>query len=63
MNQRELNREVATATGETVTTIAELGFVPLTLQPFESESPMYRDPLMVDWDRLEAEREVLHPVG
>ena len=62
MNQRDLNREVATATGETVTTISEMGFVPLTLQPFERDHPAHRDPLIVDWDELEADRKVLHPV-
>jgi len=52
MNQRSLNREVAQATGETISTIAALGFVPLTGQPFE------REPQTVDWDDLAAERNV-----
>jgi len=52
MNQRELNREIAKQTGETVSTIAALGFVPLTDQPYE------REPLMVDWDQADAERNV-----
>ena len=52
MNQRELNREVSEKTGETVSMIAALGFVPLTGQPYE------REPLMVDWDELDAERSV-----
>jgi len=52
MNQRSLNREVAQATGETISTIATLGFVPLTGQPFE------REPQTVDWDELDAERNV-----
>ena len=52
MNQRELNREIAKKTGETVSTIAALGFVPLTGQPFE------REPQTVDWDDLDAERHV-----
>jgi hypothetical protein len=59
MTQSELNREVATATGESVQTIAGLGFVPLTHIPFERD----REPLVVDWDDLETEREVLHPVA
>ena len=50
MTQAELNRAVASATGETVSTIAEMGFVPLT--PF----PVEREPLTVDWDELDAER-------
>jgi hypothetical protein len=52
MNQRELNREIAKKTGETVSTIAALGFVPLTGQPYE------REPQTVDWDKLDAERNV-----
>ena len=50
MSQTELNRAVASATGETVSTIADMGFVPLTSFPFE------REPLTVDWDEVEAER-------
>ena len=52
MNQRSLNREVAQATGETISTIAAIGFVELTGQPFE------REPQTVDWDELDAERNV-----
>ena len=52
MNQRELNREIAKKTGESVSTIAALGFVPLTGQPYEHE------PRAVDWDKLDAERAV-----
>ena len=52
MNQRELNREVSKKTGETISTIAALGFVPLTGQPFE------REPQTVDWDGLDGERNV-----
>lgn len=60
MNQRELNREVAKATGETISVIASLGFVPLTPLPHEPERD--REPLVVDWDKVDAEREVLHPI-
>ena len=52
MNQRELNREVARKTGETVSTIAALGFIPLTGQPYE------REPLTIDWDERDADRDV-----
>ncbi len=52
MNQRELNSEVSQKTGETVSTISALGFIPLTSQPFE------REPQTVDWDELAAERNV-----
>jgi hypothetical protein len=50
MDQCELNREVSKKTGETVSTIADLGFIPLTVHPFE------REPLMVDWDEADADR-------
>ena len=52
MNQRELNREVARKTGETISTIAALGFIPLTGQPYE------REPFTIDWDERDAERNV-----
>ena len=52
MTQAELNREIAKKTGETVSTISALGFIPLTGQPFE------REPQTVDWDDLDAERNV-----
>ena len=52
MTQAELNREIAKKTGETVSTIAAFGFVELTGQPFE------REPQTVDWDELDAERNV-----
>ena len=50
MTQHELNRAIARATGESVTTISSLGFVPLTSIPHE------REPLVVDWDDLDAQR-------
>ena len=58
MTQSELNREVADVTGESVATISNLGFVPLTHIPYERD----REPLVVDWDDLESQRDVLHPV-
>lgn len=58
MTQAELNREVAIATGETVSMIAQMGFVPLTTFPYERD----RAPLVVDWDETELIRAVLHPV-
>ena len=53
MTQRELNRAVALATGETVNEISQRGFVPLTPVPQE------RDPedLILDWDRLVLHRD------
>ena len=52
MNQAELNRAVARATGESVATISRRGFVPLT------QGPVERDPegQTVDWDELEAQQ-------
>ena len=58
MTQAEVNREVATATGESISTIAQMGFVPLTQVPYERD----REPLVVDWDEVEQRRAVLHPV-
>jgi hypothetical protein len=58
MTQAELNREIAAATGESMATVRHLGFVPLTSVPYERD----RDPLTVDWDELEQQRAVLHPV-
>jgi hypothetical protein len=59
MTQDRLDHEVATATGESVATISNLGFVPLTHIPFERD----REPLVVDWDEVELQRDVLHPVA
>ena len=58
MTQAEMNREVATATGESVSTISNMGFVPLTPVPYERD----HEPLTVDWDEVERRRPVLHPV-
>jgi len=56
MMQSELNQQVAHATGETVSTIRDLGFVPLTDKPVE------REPRFVDWDEVESRRDVVFPV-
>ena len=50
MPQRELNRAVAQATGESLSTIAGIGFVPLTVGPVE------REPLVLEWDELDEDR-------
>lgn len=52
MNQRELNREISKKTGETVATISQMGFVPLTAVPYE------REPQTVDWEKTDADRHV-----
>ena len=50
MTQTELNRAVASATGESVSRVSRQGFVLLTTQPVE------REPQVVDWDELDAGR-------
>ncbi|MCE9555416.1 MAG: hypothetical protein K8T91_18860 [Planctomycetes bacterium] len=52
MTQCDLDRAVARVTGEDLSTIAGMGFVPLTSVPYETE----RSPLTVDWDELDAQR-------
>ena len=50
MTQRELNREVASQTGESIRTIQSLGFSPLReIIPVEER----QEPLMVDWDEVD----------
>lgn len=51
MTQQDLERALAHATGETVDTIRYRGFS--LIEPPDLE------PLMVDWDQLQAERGVL----
>ena len=56
MSQSEIDRSVAEATGESVSTIRRRGFslvTPLTL--FDPDENLAQ-PQVVDWDRLEAER-------
>ena len=55
MTQAELNRAVAPATGESVSTIADMGFV--TLGPI----PVEREPMVVDWDELDQQRVSVFP--
>jgi hypothetical protein len=54
MTQRDLNREVAHATGETVETIERMGFGPL------AEAP--REPMSIDWDEMDELRGVVSMV-
>ena len=55
MTQAELNRAVARATGESVSAIAQMGFVTLTSIPIE------REPMLVDWDMLDQQRVSVFP--
>jgi len=56
MTQRELNRAVAAATGESLNTVAGLGFSLLEPVDEDFEGDVLRMPLMVDWDALDWER-------
>ena len=56
MRQVDLNREVAQATGETVSIVKRLGFLldePLSVNDPASES---LGPNVIDWDELESQR-------
>ena len=53
MTQRDLDRQVARATGETVSTIRSMGFGLM-----EMPDP---EPQIVDWDELQSERLALLP--
>jgi hypothetical protein len=55
MTQAQLEREISRATGESVTTIRNLGFS--LIDPQEPE------PLTVDWDELDASRVGLFPAA
>ena len=53
MLQRDLNREVANQTGESVQTINAMGFSPLrTAIPVEER----QEPLVIDWDEVDRNR-------
>ncbi len=56
MKQADLDRAVARATGETVTTIKRMGF--LLADPTDSSDPDAEEhgPYVIDWDELAAER-------
>ena len=56
MKQADLNRTVARATGETVSTIERLGF--LLAEPADSLDPDSDDagPYVIDWEELEKQR-------
>ena len=58
MQQAELNRAVARATGETVSTIKRLGF--LLADPADGLDPHEEDAQVIDWDELENGRQAEH---
>ena len=55
MTQRELERQIASATGESIATIRRRGFS--LVEPPELE------PHTVDWDQLEADRVAILPAN
>lgn len=57
MTQADIDRQVAAATGEDISTISGMGFVPLLSVPYETE----RRPLTVDWDALDRQRVGIFP--
>lgn len=56
MTRSELHRAVARATGESLLTVTRMGFGPLRTSVEE------REPLLVDWDRVDAERLRVFPL-
>jgi hypothetical protein len=50
MTQSELNRQIARATGESISTISRLGFVPL------AETASEPEPNTLDWDDADQSR-------
>ena len=52
MSQRDLNRQISKVTGESIETIAGMGFVELRPVPFE------REPLTMDWDEHDLDHNV-----
>lgn len=55
MTQNDLNRQVARATGETISTIKHLGFL-LDEPPPSSMSTDPDSPQIIDWDALDVQR-------
>jgi hypothetical protein len=57
MSQNELDRAVATATGESIGMIRRHGFsLMMPLKVFDSGSDEMAEPTVVDWDDLELEQ-------
>jgi hypothetical protein len=65
MTQRELNREVARRTGESVSAIGRLGFSladPLAVHHDPEPSPLDELERYIDWDLPDERRHMLLPV-
>lgn len=57
MNQSQLDRAVARATGESLDTVSRMGFSIANPESVHYDpEPSRRRPLVVDWDELEARR-------
>ena len=61
MTQRDLNRAVAAATGETVSTICELGFSMAMPEVVEFDPEPCEFDHYLDWDNIDALRPRLLP--
>jgi len=62
MTQAELNRAVARATGETVTTIRDLGFSLADSEEAVHDPDSHDlDAQVVDWDELDTRRSAVFP--
>ena len=63
MTQADLNRAVADATGETVSTITEMGFSIADPQHVRFDPEPYDpQPTAIDWDEVDAQRNVVFPM-
>jgi len=57
MTQQQLNRAVAEATGESLTTIRRHGFSLVTpLSIFDPDADEMAQPQILDWDQVDTER-------
>ena len=57
MNQSQLDRAVARATGESLDTVSRMGFSIADPEAvYYDPEPSRRRPLVVDWDELDARR-------
>lgn len=60
MKQRELERAVAAATGESIREIRQRGFSVITM-PDQDDLESYDPPQVMDWDRWDQSRVFLSP--
>ena len=60
MKQADLDRAVARATGEAVSTIKRLGFLLAESTDCHDPDAEVLGPCIIDWDELEAQRDEKH---